>query len=121
MENFEKNREKSISPEGFEKNIELKEILSNPEEEVEINSLEKGERTTGSGASNSKENKPSKSNKVSPIINKKMQYFLDIAEEKGLAAAIKAVEKENDPLLLDSFHDALAKEKLFEEILKKKK
>jgi len=34
--------------------------------------------------------------------------------------AIEEIEKENDALLLDSFHDALVKEKLFEQILKKK-
>lgn len=121
MENFEKNREKNISPEGFEKNIELKrETLLDPEE-LEANSSEKGKNMIGGGASKAKKDELVKTNKISPILSKKMQYFLDIAEEKGLAAAVKAVEKENDPLLLDSFHDALAKEKLFEEILKKKK
>jgi hypothetical protein len=118
MENFEKNPEKVFSPERKEQKESNFEIKSNREL---TSKSEKQEQPAFSALTNTKESKSTGSVKISPIISKKMQCFLDLAEEKGLSAAIKAVEKENDPLLLDSFHDALAKEKLFEDFLKKKK
>jgi hypothetical protein len=116
MENFEKNIERGINPEAKE----IQEVDFELEEKKTVSKNERQQQLTPSGSIKTKEEKSGKESKISPILSKKMQYFLDIAEEKGLAAAIKAVENENDPLLLDSFHDALAKEKLFENLLKKR-
>ena len=116
---FIKKIEKKESPEVKENKIETKETELDSEQ-VADDSLENYTDWLGESVAQPEDDSP-KTNLISPIISKKMEYFLNIAEEQGLAAAIKAVEKENDPLLLDALHDALAKEKLFLQYLDKNK
>lgn len=118
MENLERNIEKNNSKEIKEFAFELETKIEQGQEEI-VNGAEKKKQNLSGIVP--KKDKISKTGTISPVLSKKMQYFLEVAEEKGLSAAIKEVEKEKDPLLLDSFHDALAKEKLFEELLNKKK
>jgi glucan-binding YG repeat protein len=53
-------------------------------------------------------------------VKDKIKNLLNLAEEKGVEEAIKRAEKENDPFLLDLFHDTLAKEATYKKYLDKK-
>jgi len=48
----------------------------------------------------------------------KAKRLLAMAQEKGLAFAVKTAEKMNDPYLLDVFHDILAKQGLYQKFEK---
>lgn len=121
MDNLE-NRERKIEK---EKNLESLEIDFKAETmaEKELLNQKKDSFLEKSSIPELKKQtiEPEKNIRLNPIISKKMKYFLDLAEEKGLPEAIKAIKKEEDSLLLDSFHDALAKESFFKEFLTKKK
>ncbi|MFA5368636.1 MAG: hypothetical protein WC303_01350 [Candidatus Paceibacterota bacterium] len=58
---------------------------------------------------------------INPVLQNKLKYYLDMAEERGIDKTIKIIEELKDPFLLDSFHDVVAKENLFEKFLNKKK
>ncbi len=122
MESKDKNNiEKGFSPEKIEKSFETRKESIKEYKDIEARVAEKEKKIPNPVLTKKNNAKELEQNdKISPILSKKMQYFLDIAEEKGLSFAIEEIEKENDALLLDSFHDALVKEKLFEQILKKK-
>lgn len=49
----------------------------------------------------------------------KLAHLLAIAKEKGLAFAVNVAKNMNDPFILDSFHDILAKEGFYQKFLKK--
>ena len=49
---------------------------------------------------------------------KKIEHLLIIAQEQGLAFAIRVAKEMNDPFLLDIFHDILAKEGFYKKFLK---
>lgn len=122
MEIKDKNQEKGFDLEKIEKSFETRKESPKEYKDIEARVVEKEKQISNPILIKKNDAKKLEQNdKISPILSKKMQYFLDIAEEKGLSFAIEEIEKENDALLLDSFHDALAKEKLFEQILKKKK
>jgi len=116
LENREKRIEKEKSQEFFESNFESKFTPEKESLQEEKNSVSEKQSVV-----KKQTNEPAKLSRLNPIISKKMKFFLDLAEEKGLSESIKAIKKENDPLLLDSFHDALAKESLFQKFLSKKK
>ncbi len=52
-------------------------------------------------------------------IKEKIKELLDIGEKKGLVYAIEKAKQSNDPFLLDVFHDILAKDGNYKNILKK--
>lgn len=49
-------------------------------------------------------------------LQEKLQHLVDLAFEQGLLTAIDQARKENDPYLLDAFHDVLA-DKLYQELI----
>ena len=49
---------------------------------------------------------------------KKIQYLLGLAKDKGVIFAVIAAKKLNDPFVLDMFHDALVKNGHYKEFLK---
>ncbi len=53
------------------------------------------------------------------VVKEKVKELLRVAEEKGLERSIKEAQKENDPFLLDVYHDVLAKDAAFKKFLKK--
>jgi hypothetical protein len=54
------------------------------------------------------------------VVKEKIKNFLRVAEEKGLQHSIRQAEKENDPFLLDLYHDVLAKNADYKKYLDKK-
>ncbi len=53
------------------------------------------------------------------LVKKKIHYLIKLGEEKGLEYSIKEARKENDPFLLDVYHDVLAKDGAYKKLLKK--
>jgi len=51
-------------------------------------------------------------------VQRQIDYLLFLAQQKGLAFAIKAVNATNDPFLIDLFHDILVKEGLYKKFQK---
>jgi len=49
----------------------------------------------------------------------KLKKLLEIAREKGIIFAVKVAKSMNDPYLLDTLHDILAKEGYYQNFLKK--
>ncbi len=52
-------------------------------------------------------------------IKVRVKELLDIGEKKGLIHAIEKAKRSDDPFLLDVFHDILAKDGNYKNILKK--
>jgi len=52
-------------------------------------------------------------------VKNKIKYLLVLGEKKGLKKAIEEAKRENDPFLLDVFHDLLAKDGVYKKFLKK--
>ncbi len=48
----------------------------------------------------------------------KIKNLLSIAQRKGVIFAVNVAKKMNDPFILDTFHDTLAKEGYYKEFLK---
>ncbi len=48
--------------------------------------------------------------------DEKLKHLLEIAREKGIVYAIKVAKSMNDPFLLDTLHDILAKEGFYKKI-----
>ena len=57
--------------------------------------------------------------KDSEIGDSDIKKLLEIAREKGVVFAIKVAKSMNDPFLLDTLHDALAKEGYYKDFVKK--
>jgi len=53
-------------------------------------------------------------------VQKKLQHLVELAFSSGLLEAIQAARKENDPYLLDAFHDAVV-DTLYKELVKRHK
>jgi len=51
--------------------------------------------------------------------DEKLKHLLETAREKGVVFAIKVAKSMNEPYLLDTFHDLLAKEGLYQQFVKK--
>ncbi|OGZ84697.1 MAG: hypothetical protein A2599_03580 [Candidatus Staskawiczbacteria bacterium RIFOXYD1_FULL_39_28] len=49
----------------------------------------------------------------------KLKKLLDIAKEKGVVFAVKVAKSMNDPFLLDTLHDILAKEGYYKNFIRK--
>jgi hypothetical protein len=53
------------------------------------------------------------------IVKNRIKLLLALGEKKGLEYSINEVKKENDPFLLDLYHDVLAKDGAFKKFLSK--
>ena len=53
------------------------------------------------------------------LVKSKIKRLLAIAEKSGLEKSIREAKKENDPFLLDIYHDVLVKDEAYKKILKK--
>ena len=53
------------------------------------------------------------------IVKNKIKLLLALGEKKGLESSISEAKKENDPFLLDLYHDVLAKDGAFKKFLEK--
>ena len=52
-------------------------------------------------------------------VKNKIKLLLAVGEKKGLEFSIKEAKKENDPFLLDIYHDVLAKDGAYKKFLSK--
>lgn len=50
--------------------------------------------------------------------DQKLEHLLEIAKEKGVVYAVKVAKNMNDPFLLDTFHDLLAREGMYKNFTK---
>jgi len=50
--------------------------------------------------------------------DQKLEHLLKIAKEKGVVYAVKVAKDMNDPFLLDTFHDLLAREGMYQNFTK---
>jgi 5-bromo-4-chloroindolyl phosphate hydrolysis protein len=48
----------------------------------------------------------------------RLEYLLDITKASGVAFAVTVAQKMNDPYILDTFHDILAREGLYKKFKK---
>jgi len=53
-------------------------------------------------------------------LEQKVKQLLDFAQTKGLEYSVDIAKKTNDPLLIDLYHDILAKDGYFQKFLDKK-
>ena len=68
---------------------------------------------------NLKKQAEQKANKISFLADDdKLKQLLAVAREKGVVFAIKVAKTMNDPFLLDTLHDALAREGYYKDFVK---
>jgi hypothetical protein len=125
MENQEKNEKRGApnpekpfdwDKEKREAAIEKKEI--SPDDKIiseelrrEIELMETDE--------NSRDEAKIKSDKIKFLgEDEKLEHLLSLAREKGVVFAIQVAKKMNEPFLLDTLHDALAKEGYYQKFTK---
>jgi len=97
--------------------LEKKELLIEEEKAIKEGLKEKIIRTrlTSDLADNAKK----KAVQIKSLGKKgKLQRLLNLAEEKGIAFAVTVAKNMNDPYILDTFHDVLAKEGLYKKFKK---
>lgn len=110
-------KEKGLSPEEESKEEE-------PERETPSREKEERKEEPPSGFTTSlPEEKPKDPREAEEekklAVKNKVRELLSIAEEKGLERSIKEAQKENDPFLLDVYHDVLAKDAAYKNFLNK--
>ncbi|MEA2092542.1 MAG: hypothetical protein U9P61_01050 [Patescibacteria group bacterium] len=93
------------------------------EEKQDYSEVEKEELTDSSAQApaftyQGKEELKKKEEDKKTVVKEKIKNLLRLAEEKGLQYSIKQAEKENDPFLLDLYHDVLAKNTDYKKYLK---
>ena len=104
------NIEKKTSPEG---QVEKKDIF---EEDKNISEGLKREIELMQIDDNLKQQANEKANKIHALADDdKLKELLKIAKEKGVVYAIQVCKKMNDPYLLDTLHDMLAKEGYYQQ------
>jgi hypothetical protein len=99
-----------------EKNTEKKEISSDEKivsdelrREVELMQID----------GDLKKEAEQKANKIQFLADDdKLKNLLQIAREKGIVYAIKVAKSMNDPFILDTLHDALAREGCYKDFIK---
>jgi len=68
---------------------------------------------------NLKKQAEQKANKISFLADDdKLENLMKIAREKGIVFAVKVAKSMNDPFLLDTLHDAMAKEGYYKDFIK---
>ncbi len=119
--------EKGVSPEESESQGESKEEREKREEK-EKGWIEKKKEEIRSSApdpgytpltKDDEEELKEREKEKELLVKNKVKDLLRVAEEKGLERSIKEAEKENDPFLLDVYHDVLAKDAAYKKFLKK--
>ncbi len=123
MEKGESIEKKEIGKEILNEWYKEKGILEGDIEKKEV-SMKEGEgdvQLSGSQkmSDDDKKDKKKREEEKKIIVKNKIKLLLAIGEVKGLEYAIKEARKENDPFLLDVFHDVLAKDSAFKKFLKK--
>ncbi len=109
----EYHQEKGVSPE--EREQERQENSNNGVEQEKLtDSLDQPPSFTYQGQKDLKKKEEDKKTAV----KERIKELLRLAEEKGLQQSIKQAEKENDPFLLDLYHDVLAKNNAYKKYLK---
>jgi len=98
---FEEKKEFPVKKELTEKEIEVREKLKEEIKKLEL--------PTQKRIAVLKESEKIKKQTV----QRQIDYLLFLAQQKGLAFAIKAANATNDPFLIDLFHDILAKRGLY--------
>jgi hypothetical protein len=107
-----------------EKNVETKETEQNFEktefrEDEIIHKKIRREIETMDLDENLKLQASAKANDMRSLDSKeKIKTLLQIAQKKGVIFAVKVAKNMNDPYILDTFHDALAKEGYYKKFLK---
>ncbi len=121
MSEFEKIEKKELSQEILNEWYQEKGIFLNEKEKNELKSKEElnepsfnFQPTIKTTADLKKEEEEKKM-----IVKSKIKLFLALGEKKGLEYSINEVKKENDPFLLDLYHDVLAKDGSFKKFLEK--
>ncbi len=100
-----------------EKKIEKKELT---EDEKIISEELKREIDLMQVDDNLKKEAEQKANKIQFLADDdKLKKLLELAREKGVIFAIQVAKKMNDPFLLDTLHDILAKEGYYQKFMKK--
>lgn len=120
MKNFieEKQGEKGLSYKAEEKElggegIEKKEILINQEELIKDQLQKEVEKIKLSPSL--KDDVQQKAVQIQSLTPKgKLQKLLQLAQDRGVAFAVTVAKNMNDPYTLDTFHDTLAKEGLYQ-------
>ena len=105
---------KEVSPEGQAENKEVSQnekIISDElKREIELMQIDE----------NLKKEAEQKANKIQFLGDEdKLKELLRIAKDKGVVYAIQICKKMNDPYLLDTLHDILAKEGFYKNFVKK--
>ncbi len=127
MSNPEKNEKFEISSDIVkewyqEKGISTEEIERKREKDFEKRERRDSEEVSpvsGIGIKEKDEEVKEKEEEKKLVVKEKVKELLKVAEEKGLECSIKEAQKENDPFLLDVYHDVLAKDATFRKFLKK--
>ena len=97
VEKKEISKDEKIISEELKREIELMDVDENLKKEAE-----------------------QKASKISFLADDdKLKKLLEIAREKGLVFAIQVAKKMNEPYLLDTLHDILAKEGYYKDFIKK--
>lgn len=95
-EKKEVSQDEKIVSEELKREIELMNLNENLREEAQI-----------------------KAGKIQYLADdQKLENLLQMAREKGVAFAIQVAKKMNDPYLLDTLHDILAKEGYYQKFIK---
>jgi len=125
------NIKKMEKGENIEKKEIGREILNEwyKEKGIEEERVEKKEVETKEGEgdmqppvsqkNSDSEDKKKREEEKKVVVKNKIKLLLAIGEMKGLEHAIKEAKKENDPFLLDIFHDVLAKDAAYKKFLKR--
>lgn len=119
-----KNPEKKISADeqavNFRQEAEpIKEIRENSQDEKLIAQGLKREIELMEADELLKKQAEEKANKMQFLADDdKIKNLLQIAKEKGVVFAIKVAKSMNEPFLLDTFHDILAKEGYYKNFVK---
>ena len=99
-----------------EKSIEKKEIS---QDEKIVSEELKREIELMEVEDNMKKQAEQKANKIQFLADDdKLKKLLEIAREKGVLFAIKVAKSMNDPFILDTLHDALAREGYYQKFIK---
>ena len=105
-------KEKGVSPEEVEK--KEKESVESQEKEPVFSSPPSYYRDE-----EEKEEIKKREEEKKLLVKNKIRYLLKLGEERGLEYSIKEAKKENNPFLLDIYHDVLAKEAAYKRFLEK--
>ncbi len=111
-------KEKGVSPEEMEGEKE-KEKKEEKEEQERLSSFDPPPPKFTPLTEKEQEEVEMREKEKELLVKDKIKNLLNLAEEKGLERSIKEAEKENDPFLLDVYHDVLAKEAAYKRFLEK--